>query len=267
MLARRGSAIKLLLIAIGLSGCTPLVHEIVHKPANNKQLPKYPKDHEDPTVSIISIDASRRVLMSQIHPQPYQQTVVTGGDSPGGNVSLPQQGNVRGAFMPNGDLRELRARRFTCSEPPPDVAMNSFAQDVASFANKVGTKAELGSALQQIAQVISARSPHVEMWRTTSWTYCNLLMNGADDRAKEYLTASQLAFAVPVHQATATPTPTSFSESLIFLAKNMREMGERLEAANLEIAKLKCEKVEEAKKTDDANCKLVKASEAIKPAA
>lgn len=259
-----------LLTAPFLPGCTSIVHEIVHKPANNKQLPKYPKAHEDPTVAVVSIDASRRVVLSQIRvnvPGPHSDP-----NDPKAYSTIANP-IVSGA---SGNLIQRRSHRFTCSEPPPDVAMNSFAQDLISLSSKAGSSAEASAAIQKIAQVIGARSPHVEMWRTTSWTYCNLLMNEAYAEAAAYLKAGELALAVPVHNASKPDPASGFANLPNAVDEHSKKQAEEnmaLKSSNakleLQVAKFKCEKItaEKVAKPDitdpDRSCEKVKEAESV----
>lgn len=241
------SIFRLAILAISacsISACTGLVHEVVHKPANSKQMPKYPENSQNPAVSIISADASRRMVMSQVHENNYRGK---GGPD---------------AVSTTTSNSQLPTQRFTCSEPPPDVAMNILAHDALTLATKAGTNINASASLQAAAQVLSARSPHVELWRTTSWTYCNLLMNGADGDAENYLIAGMVAMSVPVHQASTPPTPQDFAEGVVAITKKLKEEQDKLAAAMLEIAKMKCDKVEASAKAKDEDCKKVEAAKA-----
>lgn len=118
--------------------------------------------------------------------------------------SLPQ-GFTHGAFEPkvatlslNADRRLMitdLATNHTCSEPPPDAATSLLAQESldAEAKSKAGAEAQakLDSEFQANAAMIAHRTAAVEFWRTTSFSYCQLLMNGMKEQATRYLEAAE----------------------------------------------------------------------------
>jgi hypothetical protein len=226
-----------------------VVSEYWRKPNKYKQLPE--RKGWAPPVATLSLDASRRLVISQQL----------------GPVSDP---------------------RFTCPEPPPDVAMNTLSQTLVSLSSKTGDSAQLGSAYAAIAQVLASRTSTVEFWRTTSSTFCILLMNGRTTEAYAYLEVAKVGIASTKDTMAALPDPAAWPGDATGLAelanKKQQEAEDAAKAAaekqkqadaaaakaaeakkkeaELEKAKQECAKVADDKKADDANCKKVKEAEA-----
>lgn len=72
---------------------------------------------------------------------------------------------------------------FTCSEPAPDAA----SAYVLSSAFALGTKASANDAATTTALALAQPTEVAEFWRTTSYNYCLLLMNGDGTHADAYL--------------------------------------------------------------------------------
>lgn len=153
-----------------LSACAT-VSDYLRRPTKAENIPNFRYVKSMPPVATISLDASRRLVISQ---------------QLKGNSSDP---------------------RYTCPEPPPDVALSTLAQTAASLNTKAGNSAEASSAFVALARVLSARTSTVEFWRTTSSTYCVLLMNGETRKADRYLEAALVGLKV-----TKDTTVTSAAE-------------------------------------------------------
>lgn len=136
-----------------LAGCATAPWEgYWQKPTKYKEMPKYERGVPAPDVPTLSLDASRRLVIAQ---------------------------------KKNGE-------RFTCPEPPPDVAVNKLDQVIAAIKDKTGNELSYGASSQAINQVLSGRTSVVEFWRTTSSMYCVLLMNQQGDHASAYLNTAQI---------------------------------------------------------------------------
>lgn len=228
-----------------LSGCA-VASEYWHKPTKYKSMPdKRPKDGWDPAVASLSLDASRRLVLSQ--------------------RTQPEAGKGR----------------FTCPEPPPDVAMNTLAQTLASLETKAGTSVQAGSAYQAVAQALHARTSTVEIWRTTSSMYCVLLMNGKSAEAGDYLKASGAALAASHDTVVTTPAAAAFIDGIMAAAAKRAADeeakdaataakakadadGAAKKAADLAASKPRCDKVAAAAKPADADCIAVAKADAAK---
>jgi len=206
------------------------------KPTKYKEMPK---DGSDPTVATLSLDASRRLVISQ----------------------------------------EINPDRFTCPEPPPDVSMNTLDQVLASLQTKDGSGGTYGASSQAISQVLSARTAAVEIWRTTSSTYCVLLMNGRPAEAASYLAAATNVVAgvnqssASAHVAGAFIDGVTGARAAIDKQQQAADEAKKAEdakraeatkaaeakaadAAKKDAAKAKCALVPEGEKANSADCKL-----------
>lgn len=232
-----------------LSGCA-VASDYWRKPTKYKGLPDLSDNAgPDPAVATLSLDASRRLVLSQ---------------------KLD---------------RNAAGPRFTCPEPPPDVANNTLAQSLLALQTKAGTDFSAGSAYQVIAQAIHARTSTVEVWRTTSSMYCVLLMNGMAAQAKDYLEASKSAMGATKDTTITTPAAAAFIDGLIASATKVAEEQamkqkaaeakatadkaavEKTKADELSAAKITCAKVADAEKEANADCKKVKDAAASPKAA
>ena len=178
-----------------------------------------------------------------------------------------------------GDQPAIAARadqRFTCPEPPPDVALNTLSQTLVAAQSKAGASADVGSLYAAVAQVLSARTSTVEFWRTTSSMYCVLLMNHQPNAATAYLNAAQSVISNTKDTVVTLPTAASLPGLIGEARQAQAEADKKAEeaaaaqkaadakkqaaaaAAALEQAKQECAKVPDDKKEADENCKKVK---------
>jgi hypothetical protein len=85
--------------------------------------------------------------------------------------------------------------KFICSEPPPDAATSILAKEALKAGAKPAAggeaSAEINSEFQANALALAARTAAVEFWRTTSFSYCLLLMNNLPEQAKTYLETAE----------------------------------------------------------------------------
>lgn len=148
---------KILIVSLLLmtTGCASITQPYFQKPTKYKQMPDKPLNGETPDVTTLSLDASRRLVVSQA-----------------------VDWNADGTFRP---------KRITCSEPPPDVAFNSLYENALRISKKDVVDLGLESAAQLVAYGLANRTSTVEFWRTTSHGYCQLLANGFVKEAKQYL--------------------------------------------------------------------------------
>lgn len=237
----------LLLIGCSLSSCA-VASDYWRKPTKYKAMPdRADRFDPEPAVVTLSLDASRRLVLSQ------KSNRLTGGP------------------------------RFTCPEPPPDVATNILAQSLLTLQTKAGTNLSAGSAYQVIAQAIHARTSTVEVWRTTSSMYCVLLMNGMNAEAKAYLDVGKIALGATKDTTVTTPAAAAFIDGLIASATKITDKQaadekaaeakaaaakaeeDKKKAKDVEDATLACAKIAEADKPGNADCKKVE--EAKKAAA
>ena len=135
------------------------------------------------------------------------------------------------------------SKRFTCSEPAPDTGLNQALQTAisASASAEGATKkpeASIGFSDTSILTniILSNRTELVELWRTTTYAYCLLLMNGKDDDAKTYLNS---AVSV-INNATATSVARANAAQAVASAN--AEASKSAAASKLEIAKLPSER-------------------------
>lgn len=153
----------LLTIVAGLGGCSTFDTYLL-RPTSYMHLPKEVRKNEAPVVATLSLDASRRLMITQL--------------------SNPT---------------------FTCSEPPPDAATSLLAQEAIQAAVKHQSGASLNGSYNSLfeanATVMAQRTAAVEFWRTTSFSYCQLLMNGRYKEANDYLYA---AMTIAPHLITPT---------------------------------------------------------------
>ena len=231
------NVVALIMASSLLSGCA-VASAYWQKPTKYKGLPDASDGAgPDPAVAVLSMDASRRLVLAQ------KVDTIPGG------------------------------RRYTCPEPPPDVANNSLAQSLARLETKAGTNLSAGSAYQIVAQILSARTSKVEIWRTSSSTYCVLMMNGWTSHADAYLAAAREV----MKDANDTEMNSLLARTLInglpaeanTGADGQEGAEEPPPGANaapqdeeLEKAKAACENVPVADKPNDADCLKVEAAKA-----
>jgi len=193
----------LVALSLILSGCAT-VSDYWRKPTKYKQMPE--RDGWAPPVSTLSLDASRRLVISQ-------------------------------------QLNGTNDPRFTCPEPPPDVALNTLSQTLASVSTKAGNSAQLGSAYVAMAEALGSRTSTVEFWRTTSSTFCILLMNNRTTEAYAYLEAAKAGIGTTkdtMATLSATgPWPSLYAEAAAFEEFAKKKQGEAEEAAKAAEAKRK----------------------------
>ena len=139
-----------------LAGCSA-VDTYMFRPTNYTHLPQSLEPGETPAVAALSMDASRRLMISQLEPS-----------------------------------------KFVCSEPPPDAAVSLLAKAALDLSAKPQAGGEaavkLNDEFAANAVAIAKRTAAVEFWRTTSFSYCLLLMNNKGPEAAAYLqTAKELA--------------------------------------------------------------------------
>jgi hypothetical protein len=83
----------------------------------------------------------------------------------------------------------------TCSEPPPDATASILAESgLKAKANLKGgatAEADLADKFQTTLALIANRTAAVEFWRTTSFVYCQMRLNGWNDAARDYLTTAE----------------------------------------------------------------------------
>ena len=149
-------AILLIAALPALSGCAAF-SAYTFRPTNYEAMPGLKRGDISPPMATLSLDASRRLMIYQL--EPY---------------------------------------KFTCSEPPPDAAVSLLAKAAleASAKPQAGGEAtaSYNDEFQANAAAIAKRTATVEFWRTTSFSYCLLLMNRLPDQAKSYLeTAERIA--------------------------------------------------------------------------
>jgi hypothetical protein len=136
-----------------LSGCST-VGTYLFRPTNYTGLPQSTEQVGYTQVATLSLDASRRLMITPLKP---------------------------GAI--------------TCSEPPPDATASLLAEaklkGSATFPNSAKAEGELNDKFQTTLAMIANRTAAVEFWRTTSFAYCQLLMNGWTDDANRYLSTAQ----------------------------------------------------------------------------
>lgn len=149
--------------------------------------------------------------------------------------------------------------RFTCPEAPPDVAISSLSETLASLNSKAGTQADFGSAYQAVAQAIHARTSTVEFWRTTSSMYCVLLMNGRDQQAKEYIAAALSVAPLTKDTIVISTPPGKITSSLQGAIISGPKNSEADKKAALEKAKENCTKVPDEQKATNADCQAAQA--------
>ncbi len=149
-------AILILCVVPVLSGCS-VINARTFRPTNYEALPQNVSRAGFPVVSTLSLDASRRLMISQHEPQ-----------------------------------------KFICSEPPPDAATSILAKAAMEASAKSAGggvfSGQVTDEFQANALALAARTAAVEFWRTTSFSYCLLLMNNLPVEAKSYLeTAERIA--------------------------------------------------------------------------
>lgn len=198
----------LVAVSMILSGCA-VVSDYWRKPTKYKRMPELIGDN--PPVATLSLDASRRLVISQ---------------------------QVRGGPK---DLR------FTCPEPPPDVALSTLSQSLVSLQSKTGNSAQLSDAYVAMAQALSTRTSTVEFWRTTSSTFCILLMNGKVPEAYAYLAAARAGIATTKDTLATTPPSMLQWPSLHAEAAAFRKYADEKAAEAKAAADAAAKKDEEAK--------------------
>ena len=146
-------AILILCLVPVLSGCSVL-NARTFRPTNYEAMPQDVRRDGVPTVSTLSMDASRRLMISQLDPI-----------------------------------------KFICSEPPPDAATSILAKAALEGGAKPVGGGEFSlkgtDEFQANALALAARTAAVEFWRTTSFSYCLLLMNSLPEQAKTYLETAE----------------------------------------------------------------------------
>lgn len=93
---------------------------------------------------------------------------------------------------------------YTCSEPAPDAAGALALQ--SAFA--LGTKASGSDSVTATALALVQPTEIVEFWRTTSYNYCLLRMNGDPDAAQAYLASAEKFIATLTPKQTLAPGTT-----------------------------------------------------------
>ena len=137
----------------------------LYRPTNYTPIPQ---GSLAPTVATLSLDASRRLMIAPL--------------TPGQKI---------------------------CSEPPPDAATTILAKAALEASAKRTEAEELNSKINDefsaTALLIAKRTAAVEFWRTTSFAYCQYLLNGWNAEAANYLqTAERIA---PIYGEEPKPKP------------------------------------------------------------
>jgi hypothetical protein len=142
-----------LLIPSALCGCSTL-DTYFERPTVYNGMPQGLHVGYPPQVATLSMDASRRLMIMKL------------GNNP-----------------------------TSCSEPAPDTATSLLASTKANGSIKTQAGQTANAAVQDAfnanAQLIANRTAAVEFWRTTSFEYCQLLMNGDPGSAAAYLQAAE----------------------------------------------------------------------------
>ncbi len=142
-----------LLCVSSLSGCTSSLQTYLERSTRTEPVVRGPTHHNgDAPVAGISLNSNRRLVVSN----------------------------------------RSDSSRFTCSEPPPDTGVNQATQTALSAsANSTADDKKPNASFSDSAIltsiILSSRTEMVEMWRTTSYNYCLLLMNNAKTEADTYL--------------------------------------------------------------------------------
>ena len=96
---------------------------------------------------------------------------------------------------------------FVCSEPAPDTAVDQILTTALSGSAKSGrgldAQLSLADAVALTNLSLATRTELVEIWRTSSYNYCLLLLNGRTTEAREYLAASVIAVGKATNVAMA----------------------------------------------------------------
>ena len=137
----------------------------LYRPTNYTPIPQ---GALTPTVATLSLDASRRLMIAPL--------------SPGQKV---------------------------CAEPPPDAAITILAKAALEASAKPTNAGEftgkLNDEFSATALLIAKRTAAVEFWRTTSFAYCQYLLNGWNAEAASYLqTAERIS---PIYGEETKPKP------------------------------------------------------------
>jgi hypothetical protein len=151
---------------------------------------------------------------------------------------------------------------FTCPEPPPDAALSTLSESIIGLNARTGDSAELANSYRAIALALSARTSTVEVWRTTTSAYCVLLMNGKPAEADALLTASLFALQRTNDMSVINPTQvdliSTLSKDVEAQRARIKEISDQNRAnylrTNLELAKLKCDRVPEAQRATHGDC-------------
>lgn len=92
-------------------------------------------------------------------------------------------------------IAQLGAGQRVCSEPPPDAATSILAKAALEASGKRGDVGEVSAKINDefstTVAIIAKRTAAVEFWRTTSFAYCQFLLNGWTDQAATYLRTAE----------------------------------------------------------------------------
>lgn len=139
------------IICAAVGGCSTAQTYIL-RPTVEDNLPEYARTQAQ--FATVSMDASRRLMIARL------------GNSPA-----------------------------SCSEPPPDTATSLLAATAANANVNSKAGASAAAAVSDVfstnAEMIATRTAAIEFWRTTSFEYCQLLMNGNKAEAVDYLNAAE----------------------------------------------------------------------------
>ena len=150
----------ILLPIVLLTGCATLVRSYTERSTRKEPI----VDGEDkrmPPVAGVSINSTRRLILAT-------------------------------------DQKRIAQKYYTCSEPAPDTALNEALQ-TALTASAKASKVEANVAISDTAiltnVILATRTELVEIWRATSFQYCQFMMNGDREAAGYYLEASKVAMS------------------------------------------------------------------------
>lgn len=217
----------LVLIApLALTGCT-LGHSWIYRPTNYEALPQddYKKPVNEPPLAALSVDASRRLVMTQTSPAAF----------------IGQSGE-----------------RVTCPEPPPDAGMSLAAKTVLGLTREASegkkTTANVSDELTTTIVALANRSAEVEMMRTASSSYCTLLMNGWTSQANQYLIAVEHILLAKVSngaRATSSASQSSTPAKELALAQRAADAAELDRISAEQVKKIADELLAQAKRRAD----------------
>lgn len=91
---------------------------------------------------------------------------------------------VVGTLSVSADRRTVVAKKngSYCAEPPPDAALSissAFTAALESTRNEVPAKGTVSDEFRTTVSVLANRTPALDMFRTGTFTLCELHMNGA----------------------------------------------------------------------------------------